>query len=143
GQLNLILDRTMALELNVARLQGVLTGRTPEERFQNFLRLIRRHDVAVALLREYPVMARQLVLAVNNWLNVTLEFLDRLCSDWATLCSTFSPEADPGLLVELISGAGDSHRGGRSVVIAKFAAGFRIVYKPRSLAVDLHFQELL
>jgi len=143
SQLTLILGRTMTLELNVARLRKVLSGDTPEKRFESFLELIQRHDVAIALLREYPVMARQLVLAANNWLNVSLEFLDRLCTDWPAVCSTFSPEADPGQLVELISNVGDSHRGGRTVVIAKFASGFDVVYKPRSLAVDLHFQELL
>lgn len=39
--------------------------------------------------------------------------------------------------------AGDSHRGGRSVLIATFESGFQIVYKPKSLAVDAHFQDLL
>jgi type 2 lantibiotic biosynthesis protein LanM len=43
----------------------------------------------------------------------------------------------------LEGGAGDSHRSGRSVLIAKFSSGLQLVYKPRSLAVDVHFQELL
>ena len=47
------------------------------------------------------------------------------------------------MLVELVGGAGDAHRGGRSVVIARFESGFRVVYKPKSLAIDTHFQELL
>ncbi len=45
--------------------------------------------------------------------------------------------------MELIGGAGDTHRGGRSVMIARFDSGFQIVYKPKSMAVDVHFQELL
>ena len=47
------------------------------------------------------------------------------------------------MLTQVQGGAGDTHRGGRSVLIARFSSGFRVVYKPRSLAVDVHFQELL
>jgi lantibiotic modifying enzyme len=32
-----MLGRTMVLELNVARLQGLLEGNTQQERFQSFL----------------------------------------------------------------------------------------------------------
>ena len=52
-------------------------------------------------------------------------------------------DADPGPLVEVQGGAGDTHRNGRSVMILTFSNGARIVYKPRSLAVEAHFQQLL
>ena len=39
--------------------------------------------------------------------------------------------------------AADRHRGGRSVVLATFESGLVLVYKPKSLAVDRHFQETL
>lgn len=42
GQLLSLLSRTMVLELNVARLQGLLSGNTPEERFQSFLQRLRQ-----------------------------------------------------------------------------------------------------
>ena len=41
----------MVLELNVARLQGLLQGDTPEERFQSFLQRLRQRDIALALFR--------------------------------------------------------------------------------------------
>ncbi len=51
---------------------------------------------------------------------------------------------DPGLLLSLEeSGVGNLHRGGHSVIILHFQANQQLVYKPKSLAVDLHFQELL
>ena len=49
-----MLDRTLVLELHVARLQGLLPGDTPEERFQSFLRHLRRPQVVRALFHEYP-----------------------------------------------------------------------------------------
>ncbi len=61
ARLMMMISRTMVLELHVARLQGLLEGDTPEERFQSFLKRIRQRDIALAILREYPVLARQLI----------------------------------------------------------------------------------
>jgi class II lanthipeptide synthase len=138
-----ILDRTLVLELNVARLNGVLDGETAEERFQSFVRRLSQRDKALALLEEYPVLARQLVQAVDQWIAFNLEFLEHLSCDWKLICATFNANNDLGTLVELHGSAGDSHRKGRSVRIARFSFGFSVVYKPRSLALDAHFQELL
>lgn len=142
-RLLMILNRTLVLELNVARLQGLLQGDTPEERFQSFVQRLRQRDVALSILQEYPVLARQLTICIEQWVAVSLEFLQHLCSDWETIKSTFTPDNDPGVLTEISGGAGDSHRDGRSVVIAKFSFGFQVVYKPRSMSLDIHFQELL
>jgi type 2 lantibiotic biosynthesis protein LanM len=137
------LGRTMVLELNVARLQGSLDGDAPGERFQSFIRRLQQPEEAIAILAEYPVLARQITLCVTQWVEVCLEFLERLCSDWEVIRTCFSPADDPGRLVELVGGAGDTHRGGRSVMVARFDSGFQIVYKPKSLAVDGHFQQAL
>jgi type 2 lantibiotic biosynthesis protein LanM len=168
----IMLSRTMVLELNVARLEEVLQGDTPEARFKHFLDRIRRRDIALTILQEYPVLARQLIVLADRWVNVSLEFLRRLCSDWEAIKTTLGPSeilrcaqndvpschpersegsqpekilryAQNDTLTQLNGGAGDTHRGGRSVMLAKFSSGFRVVYKPKSLAVDIHFQELL
>ncbi len=108
------LGRTMALELNVARLHGALAGETPEERFQSFIDYLRQPQNAVSLLAEYPVLARQLTICISQWVDVSLEFLARLCADWALIRSRFSPNSEPGLLVDLI--------GARAI---RIAAGIR------------------
>ncbi|AFY93301.1 type 2 lanthipeptide synthetase LanM family protein [Chamaesiphon minutus] len=138
-----IVSRTLVLELNVARLQELLQGDTPELRFQSFTQRLRQRDVALGILQEYPVMARQAALCINHWVTTSLEFLQHLCRDWDELRSQFCPSHQPGVLVEVSAGQGDSHREGRSVIVAKFSADLRVVYKPRSLSLDVHFQELL
>jgi type 2 lantibiotic biosynthesis protein LanM len=138
-----MLGRTMVLELNVARLQGVLSGDTQQERFQNFLQRLRQPEIVLSLLQEYPVLARQLVITINRWINFSLEFIQQLCADWAAIVNTFSPDNDPGLLVKIDGGIGDTHRGGKSVLIAQFSSGLKIVYKPRPLDIEVHFQQLL
>ena len=142
-QLLSILSRTLILELNVARVEGVLAGATGEERFASFIERIVEREHALAILSEYPVLARLLVTAADNWLDFNLEFFRHLCQDWEELKSTFSPSSDPGQLEALKAGAGDSHRRGRSVIVVQFTSGFQIVYKPRSMSVDAHFQKLL
>ena len=134
---------TLVLELHVARLEGLLEGATAEGRFNSFVERLRQSDGALALLEEYPVLARQLVVHMENWANFSLEFLRHLASDWELLRATFAVDEDPGILVEICGDAGDSHRSGRSVQILKFNSGLQLVYKPRSLSVDVHFQELL
>jgi len=138
-----MLDRTLVLELNVARLQGKLEGGTPEERFDSFVKRLERSEAAVPLLTEYPVLARQVVEAMRRWSETSLELLRRLRADWPALKEAFFAGADPGLLAEARTGAGDSHRGGRGVALLRFASGARLVYKPRSMSIDRHFQELL
>src|SRR4029450_1514115 len=112
-----MIARTMALELHVARLQDLLEGVTAEERFRSFVRRLRCPEVALDLFREYPVLARQVVLGVDRWVETSLEFLGHLCTDWEAIRATFLTEGDPGALVAIHGGAGDSHRDGRSVVI--------------------------
>jgi type 2 lantibiotic biosynthesis protein LanM len=142
-RLIMMLSGTIALELQVARLQGVLQGETSAERFQSFVDRVCQREHALALFREYPVLARQVLLRIDNWVAVSLEFLQRLCADWEALRTAFSPAKEPGVLVQVSGGMGDAHRGERAVLIATFSSGFQVVYKPRPLAVDVHFQELL
>jgi len=142
-QLLWMLGRTMVLELNVARLQGVLAGNTQQQRFQSFLQRLSQREFMLSLLQEYPVLARQLVITINQWVTFSVEFLQHLYTDWEAICNTFSLDSDPGLLQKIDGGLGDPHRGGQSVLIATFCSGLRVVYKPRALGIDVHFQQLL
>ncbi|MCB0183028.1 MAG: type 2 lantipeptide synthetase LanM, partial [Caldilineaceae bacterium] len=107
------------------------------------LRRLREPDVALAFFAEYPVLARQLVTKVHQTSAALVEILTHLVADWVDLASRFADNGELGPLVAVEIGAGDTHRDGRAVAILRFAADRRIVYKPRSLAIDVHFQTLL
>src|SRR5581483_3204783 len=142
--LSTVINRTMILELNVARLQGRLHGKTPREYLQDFLQQTRQKQALQALLEEYPVLARQIMTTINRWLNDSLEFLHRLCSDWQQICTTFSPERDPGLLLEVQGAeAGEAHHGARSALKLRFSSGLQLLYRPEPLDIDVHFQAML
>jgi len=137
------LDLVMALELNVARLDGVLKGETPEERFHSFCDRLRQMDVQLSIAREYPVLLRSLYTATVNWVDSSLELLERLSKDWDLIRSSLAAGVEPKSLTSIAAGAGDSHRRGRTVAILEFSTGFKLVYKPHSQSVDVHFGAFL
>lgn len=141
--LNDLLYRTLILELNVARMQGVLEGDTKSERFKSFLKRLRQADQVMALFKEYPVLARQITLYLQQWATASIEFLARLCRDWVDIARHFNHGADLGSIRGIHMNQGDRHHGGRAVIIVAFSSGLKLVYKPRSIAADAHFQELL
>jgi type 2 lantibiotic biosynthesis protein LanM len=143
SKLSEITSRSMVLELNVARLRKTLTGETPEQRFQYFLDTLDQEQVRHDLLQEYIVIGRMASTAIHFWANNGVEFFTRLRQDWPQLKQTFFADADPGLLTHLKANMGDTHRQGRTVVELRFGAQARLIYKPRALAVELHFQDLL
>ena len=86
----------MVLELNVARVQGLLQGDTAEERFQSFINRITQPAHCTALLQEYPVLGRLVVESLDRWVTVSVEFGQRLCEDWLAIQQTFAPPRGPG-----------------------------------------------
>jgi len=150
-----MISRTMALELNVARVSEELTGETPDERFESFIGSLADPVVAQRIFAEYPVLARSLTETIDRRVDAGLELLERLSRDWPEIRSRLCGSGDPGKLTELSLGMGDTHRGGRTVAVMSFSSAnsadagasgssdFKLVYKPRSLAVEVHFQELL
>jgi type 2 lantibiotic biosynthesis protein LanM len=135
--------RVLVLELNVARERGRLCGADPRERFACFATGLRRSAFALDLLAGYPVLARELVVHLEQWTDTRFEFYRRLLADRADLAAAFDLDPSRGLDVEdLHFGLSDPHGGGRSVVLVRLSAG-TVVYKPRPLAAELHFAQLL
>lgn len=145
--LRTMVQRTLVLEVNAARLEGRLDGATPEARYEAFGAELRDPARALHLLAGHPVLARGLVEHVRQWVEVRAEFAERLSDDFPELRERFGVPGE-GLrdVADIAFGAGDAHRGGRQVAILGFrdaAAYVRLVYKPRSLAVDTHVNRLL
>ncbi|PBC75389.1 type 2 lantibiotic biosynthesis protein LanM [Streptomyces sp. TLI_235] len=138
-----IAARTLVLELHSARDAGRLAGATSAERFDDFVALTAGRSGAHALVTRYPVLGRLLGQAALHAGAALTELLDRFAADRAAITSTLLGGTDPGPLTRIDTAAGDRHRRGRSVAVLRFADGARVVYKPRPLAVDRHFGELV
>jgi type 2 lantibiotic biosynthesis protein LanM len=143
GQLCQLAARTLVLELNVARAAGRLTGETSRERFAQFVRQVGTGTGLTSLFTTYPVLARVLGTRCLQSVRAYREILTRFAADRAAIVAELLGGADPGALIAIETGSGDRHRDGRSVCVLRFATGGAVVYKPRSLALHQHFNELI
>jgi type 2 lantibiotic biosynthesis protein LanM len=132
------LSRLLVLELNSARETGRLTAENSEQRWQQFLELSSQRSFWGDLALHYPSLLPRIGAIARNRCLATLRFAQRWAADrqrLAGLCAGGLCTGNLGELNELSFGAGDSHRGGSTVAIAR-GEGWRVVYKPRSLAID-------
>ena len=142
-QLLEMLSRVLVLEMHVADQEGRLGNGTERERFLRFGEMLIQPEVRLALLQEYPVMARQVVVRVTQWVESSLQLARALTTDLPLLADLFCDGEHPGKVVGLKADLGDRHRGGRTVMSLQFSSGLRVVFKPRSLGVEARFQDLL
>ncbi|HYC91111.1 MAG TPA: type 2 lanthipeptide synthetase LanM family protein [Thermoanaerobaculia bacterium] len=138
-----MLNRTSLVEMHVLKLEEQLEGETPEARFQDFLGKLRDKRYALEVLERYPVLARQIVLRFEHWLDACVEFLRRLAADEETIAEQCNGGRPLGTLRDVYGGLSDFHRGGRSVFILAYDSGFQVVYKPKPLGLEVAFQQLL
>ncbi|WP_374200853.1 type 2 lanthipeptide synthetase LanM family protein, partial [Streptomyces bambusae] len=143
GRLARTAARTLVLELYEARCAGRLDGDDPRARFRDFLGHTASRRGLAALLAGRPVLARILGRAALDAADAVVEALERLADDHARLTAGLLAESGGAALVGVELGAGDGHRGGRSVMLLRFADGTRLVYKPRPLSVHRHFNDLV
>ena len=134
--------KTVVLELNVLRLNGGLAGPTSEARFDDFQNRMSAVGHRLAFQKKYAVLTRLLATQMANWLTFAKEILRRTYADWPAMAETFGfDEGDE--IASLHAETGDAHCGGRSVCILDLKGGRRVVYKPRSLAPERGFADLL
>jgi type 2 lantibiotic biosynthesis protein LanM len=127
------LSRLLILELNAARVTGRLSGESPEQRWQQFLELSSQQSFWDDLANHYSSLLRRVDAIARKRCMASLRFAERWAADRRRLEDLCA--GGLGELNELSFGAGDSHRGGSTVAIARGEGG-RVVYKPRSLAID-------
>jgi len=127
------LSRVLVLELNAARVSGRLQGGEAAQRWEEFLALSSGRDFWSSLVEHYPNLLARVDSIVRNRCAAAWQFAQRWAADRASLSCLCGGE--PGQLLEVSFGAGDSHRSGQTVAVLRCEAG-RMVYKPRSLAVD-------
>ena len=126
-------SRLLVLELNAARVTGRLSGENSEQRWQQFVELSSRQSFWDDLANHYPSLLWRVDAIARKRCMATLRFAQRWTADRHRLEGLCA--GDPSELNELSFGAGDSHRDGSTVAIVR-GEGWRVVYKPRSLAID-------
>lgn len=92
------------------------------------------------LFLAFPVTARLVTEKTMRFIeNMNVLFL-RVQTDWADLENEFGCY---GEVTGIKGNIGDSHNGAQSVLILTFSSGTKVVYKPRSLAIDNAYKDYL
>ncbi|ARQ13189.1 hypothetical protein NXC12_PD00080 (plasmid) [Rhizobium etli] len=104
-----------------------------------------RQTQLAELLDGFPVLRRLIPFTIAIWIRNLRELLGRLEADRTAIAQNFRiPEE--AALSGMQFAVGDTHNGGRSVVLIEFSWEGRqtkLVYKPRNLALEAAFQDLL
>ncbi|GAB2678524.1 type 2 lanthipeptide synthetase LanM family protein [Thalassiella azotivora] len=143
ARLSRLAARCLVTDLHADREAGRLAGDDPRARFADSTARTGSPSGTRALVHRYPVLARLLAQAVLGTTDAAREVLDRLAEDRDAVVAGVLDATDPGALTGLELGRGDTHGGGRSVAVLRFADGRRVVYKPRPLAVATGYAGLV
>ncbi|MGH8033558.1 MAG: type 2 lanthipeptide synthetase LanM family protein [Luteimonas sp.] len=134
------LGRLLVLELNAARVTGRLSGDDPQQRWDQFVAMSAQKSFWNDLTAHYPPLLPRIETIIRNRCSASLEFARRWASDRTAIDALHGGSL--GELQGLSFGAGDSHREGRTVAIARGERG-RVVYKPRALAIDIALRRFI
>ncbi|HEV7515580.1 MAG TPA: type 2 lanthipeptide synthetase LanM family protein [Thermoanaerobaculia bacterium] len=96
-----------------------------------------------AFFLEYAPLSRLLVTIVEYWVDAAAEFLERLAGDLDAIAQELHDGRPPGRVRELLSLLSDTHNQGRLVVVVTFESGLKLVYKPRDVAIEARWFDLL
>jgi type 2 lantibiotic biosynthesis protein LanM len=92
---------------------------------------------------EYAMLGRILGTLTNLWYETICEFVERLDADWEELETTFNNDVALGVVNKLCLSLSDRHCGGRSVIALSFTNAQKLVYKPKNLAMEAGFSQVL
>lgn len=139
--LHFVFQSALAVESSVADItHGTQTGGDSERRFANALR---QPQSLIRFLLEYSVAARAASTLMERWQHNTLEWVRRLAADTEAIANLFLAGAPLGELRQIECSLSDPHQGGKSVMRLHFTSGLRLIYKPRSVSLDLAYNNLL
>lgn len=117
-------------------------GERPRVYYQAFIEELRGRGI-FPFLESFPVLAKLLGQALDNWCDATAELIERLESDLPLIQTHLQWTQRPTAVVEIEAALSDPHHGGRLVTALTFDSGVKLVYKPRSLQLDIAFGSFL
>jgi type 2 lantibiotic biosynthesis protein LanM len=130
------------LQTSIHSIVRQQTGGRSQHAYEQFIGFFRENR-ALDFFMEHAALARLIGQVIEFWLDAKTQFVRRLDADYGALESTFGAGAPLGRLTELRDERSDRHCMGRTVMLCRFESGVRVVYKPKSLAVEECFHALL
>ena len=144
SRLSKLCARTVAYDIKQKSKLGLLQGETARERYQYYVnRVLGTSEGLFKLLNRYPVLGRLLATITQQAVHNDIQWFKRLKSDRQEIAKVFAKGSSLGLIVDIQPGLSDSHGGGQTVWSVKFESGLKLAYKPRDLATDAAYFNLI
>ncbi|WP_208592024.1 type 2 lanthipeptide synthetase LanM family protein [Gracilibacillus suaedae] len=141
-RLTLVAAPSYTLEMHIDKMLNKLEGEDSKERYNSFIRnRVLEIDALNKTLTDYPVLIRLFVTYTENWVHFITEAIERFYQDKEQMEIQMQLSVDSIKKIE--GGISDLHRKGKSVLVFHFNNGKKVLYKPKSLAISKHFQDLL
>jgi type 2 lantibiotic biosynthesis protein LanM len=134
-----LISRAAIVELNRADADGHLGDGGSDERFRRFTREYGTGQGRQALRERYPLLGQQLAQRLAQTRAAWLEVLTRFVGDRDLMTPLLPAGAAKPVLARIELGRGDRHDNGRTVAILGLTDGQRVVYKPRSMAIEVAY----
>lgn len=137
---NIIIQNALKVLIVELREYGsVYPEREPEFNYKMFSGLLSDKEFYAGLLKKYPVMTRTVIEQCKMCIFYLKEVKMHYIKDYPMLQENFTVS---GSLEEIEMNQGDTHCKKKSVIILKFENG-KVVYKPKSMEINLRFNEIL
>ena len=144
GQMKRITLRTFLLEMEICEEEGSLKGFTGEEKYACFEEdFLGNPDYLREVYDAYPLMYEGVLRTLGDFVRNIGEAMDRFTEDREGINSRFFQGNPCRNIQRLGGGSTDAHRHGRRVLILEADNGEKLVYKPRSLAIDEEYTAFL
>lgn len=137
-------QRTLVLEINCARMSGMLKGSTSEERFEYYVDyLLKDNNYLRAIYDEYDHLSNLLMLRCRWNFEFICTALDRIEENLLEIKTNILDIDRDIKVINICIGLGDSHNKGKTVSIINFNDGSKVVYKPRAMELELGFNKYI
>lgn len=128
------LNRVLLLELHAGVRSGQISATSTVEQLQQFEAWATTPSFAIHVAQRYPPLDTRLDGVAHAYISAVVELGTRIVSDRDALRALLQVPA--GKLLKVAFGSGDTHGGGRAVAAVTFEGG-TVMYKPRSLRIDV------
>lgn len=135
-----ITTKTLVLEMHLMARNGELRGACPKTRFSDYIAKIGESATRFKIRTKYPELVRLVELVERRSLLFVMDVFHHFLKDSKKFEHNFGVK---GILLGIQSTASDTHMGGKRVLFFDFDCGSRVVYKPRSLDLDIGFHQFL
>lgn len=133
-------SQTVILQLMIAKRRDEICAGDLDASKVEFTGLLLNKEFRLSLFQKFPILERVLLQVTMDSMAFWVEFTEHLCGDADRLRVQLG--FDASTITGISPNVGDPHNCGRSVVILH-NGDRKIVYKPRSLAVDRFYAETL